>query len=80
MKKDLTTLSNEELIKEFKNRRFFLGIFIGIILTMTIISLINVVNNDIKTTTYLPVIFLPMALMFWKNFSEAKKEIKLRNL
>jgi hypothetical protein len=47
---------------------------------MTIISLINVVNNDIKTTTYLPVIFLPMALMFWKNFSEAKKEIKLRNL
>lgn len=80
MKKDLKTLSNEQLIKEFKSRRFFLGIFIGIILTMSIISLINLANKDIKTTTYLPVIFLPLTLIFWKSFSEAKKETISRKL
>ncbi|MDO5615377.1 MAG: hypothetical protein Q4G16_04245 [Cruoricaptor ignavus] len=80
MKKDLSILSNEELIKEFKNRRFFLGFFLGIILTMAVISIINLINKDVKTTTYLPLIFLPIALMFWNNFKEVKKEMISRKL
>lgn len=80
MKKDLTTLSNEELIKESKNRRFIFGIFLGLILVMIVASIISIFKEKIGASTYVPIVFLPLLIIFWNSFNEVKKEMKLRNL
>lgn len=80
MKKDLTTLSNEELIKESKNRRFIFGIFLGLILVMIVASIISIFKEKIGASTYVPIAFLPLLIIFWNSFNEVKKEMKLRNL
>mgnify|MGYP000929457390 CR=1 FL=1 len=80
MEKDLTTLSNEELIKEYKNRRFILGIFIGMVLVMAIASIISILKEKIGASTYVPVAFLPILIIFWNTFNKAKKEMISRKL
>ena len=80
MKKDLTTLSNEELIKESKNRRFIFGIFLGLILVMIVASIISIFKEKIGVSTYVPIALLPLLIIFWNSFNEVKKEMKLRNL
>ena len=80
MEKDLTTLTNEELIKEYKNRRFIFGIFIGMVLVMVIASIINILKEKIGASTYVPIAFLPLLIIFWNTFNKAKKEMISRKL
>ena len=80
MKKDLTTLSNEELIKESKNRRFIFGIFLGLILVMIVASIISIFKEKIGVSTYVPIAFLPILIIFWNTFNKAKKEMISRKL
>lgn len=80
MEKDLTTLTNEELIKEYKNRRFIFGIFIGMVLVMVIASIISILKEKIGASTYVPIAFLPLLIIFWNTFNKAKKEMISRKL
>ncbi|KRG30550.1 hypothetical protein [Salegentibacter mishustinae] len=79
MKKNLKVLTDDELTKEYRDKATFFSIFLGLIIVMVISSLITIFMNNIMATTFLPLAFLPLLLIFWKGFNEAKKEMKSRN-
>jgi hypothetical protein len=80
MKKDLKTLTDEQLIKEFKNRKIIFGVFLGLILVMVITSIISIVKQKIGASTFLPLAFLGLIFIFWNTLNEAKKEMVFRKL
>lgn len=80
MKKDLSNYSDEELMKEFKSRRLFLGVFIGLIVAMAVTSIVTFLNNKVSATNYIFIAFLPLLMMFWNSYNAAKKEVKSRKL
>lgn len=78
--KDLKTLSDEELLKEYKNRKLIFGTFSVLVLIMVIASVITIINHKIGVSTYLPLTFLPLIILYWNSLNAAKKEINSRNL
>lgn len=80
MKKNLQELSNEELLKEAKKTKFGFGNFIGLGIVMIIISITQIIDNEIKPIAFLPLCFLPIAIMTWKSHKTIEKELKSRNL
>lgn len=78
MEKKLENLTKEELQKEVKNRKFFLGLFLCLVLVMAITSVITIFKKEIGASTYLPLAFLPMVLIFWNNYKNALKELNSR--
>jgi len=80
MKKNLKVLTDAELNKEFKDKSIIFSIFLGLIIVMVITSIISLFMSNIMATTFLPLAFLPLLLIFWKGFNEVKKEMKSRNI
>lgn len=80
MKKNLQELSNEELLKEAKTRRFFFGVYIGLVSVMIVSGIISTLEKGVNVFTFLPVVFLGIALTFWSNYDKVRKELKSRNL
>lgn len=80
MKKNLQELSNEDLLKEAKNTRFVFGIYLGIVMVMMVSGILSTLKKGINPFTFLPVVFLGVAMMFWSNYDKVKKELKSRNL
>lgn len=80
MKKNLQDLSNEELLKEAKNRKFLFGVYLGIIIVMIVSGIITTIKQGVNTFTFLPFAFLGVAMIFWSNYDKVRKELKSRNL
>lgn len=80
MKKNLQELSNEDLLKEAKNTRFVFEIYLGIVMVMMVSGILSTLKKGINPFTFLPVVFLGVAMMFWSNYDKVKKELKSRNL
>ncbi len=80
MKKNLQELSNQELLKEAKNIKFVFGIYLGLVIVMIVSGIITTLKQGVNTFTFLPVVFLGVALMFWSNYDKVRKELKSRNL
>ncbi|MGN5955146.1 hypothetical protein ACP6L2_11110 [Sphingobacterium lactis] len=80
MKKNLQELSDQELLKESKNAKFVLGIFIGVIIVMIISGAISTIKQGINVFTFLPVVFLGIAVAFSSHYSKVKNELKSRNI
>ncbi|WP_028295362.1 hypothetical protein [Olivibacter sitiensis] len=81
MKKiNLTELSNEELLKEAKKRKTTFTFTVASIVLMFIVSIITIIDNDIKVLTFMPVAFIGVAVVTWKQFKLTEKELNHRNL
>lgn len=80
MKKNLQELSNEEILKEAKKTKFAFGIYIGLAIVVIFISVMQIIENEIKPITFLPLCFLPIAIITWKSHKTIEKEVKSRNL
>ncbi|WP_282017998.1 hypothetical protein [Salegentibacter mishustinae] len=80
MKKNLKVLTDDELTKEYRDKATIFSIFLGLIIVMVISSLITLFKNNISAATFLPLAFLPLLFIFWKQFNEVKKEMKSRNI
>ena len=80
MKKNLKVLTDDELTKEYRDKATIFSIFLGLIIVMIISSIISLFKNNISASTFLPLAFSPLLLIFWKQFNEVKKEMKSRNI
>lgn len=80
MDKKLQNLSDEELLKEEKNRKTMFYFFCGLVAVMVVSGIISTVREGVNTFTFLPLAFLGLVVIFWSNYSKIKKEIKTRNL
>ncbi|MBW2960681.1 hypothetical protein [Mesonia aestuariivivens] len=78
--KKLKNLSDEELIKEHKNKSIIFGIFLGLVTIMVISSIITIIKNKIIATTFMPLAFFPLLLIFWNGFKKVRKEKNFRKL
>ena len=80
MKTNLKVLTDDELQKEYRDKSIIFSIFLGLIIVMVISSIITLFMSSIMATTFLPFAFLPLSLIFWKQFNDVKKEMKSRNV
>ncbi|SKB80767.1 hypothetical protein SAMN05660776_3104 [Salegentibacter holothuriorum] len=80
MKKNLKGLTDDELQKEYRDKSIIFSIFLGLIIVMVISSIITLFMSSIMANTFLPLAFLPLLLIFWKQFNNVKKEMKSRNI
>jgi len=81
MKKiNLTELTNEELLKEAKKRKSLFTIQCVIFIIMSMMSIITIVDKDIKVLTFLPIAFAGITIAAWQQHQLMKKELELRNL
>ncbi len=77
--KELSQFSKEELQAEIKKRRFFFGVFIGMLLTMFSVGIYLTTKQGFGIFSILPVAFLPMLMLIRKSTLDAKKELESRN-
>lgn len=78
--KKLTDLTEQELIIEQKKRKS-INISYSFIMGMTIgVTVYGFIKNGLSFFTILPIIFFPIFIINWKNYKEAKNEIKSRNI
>ena len=80
MKKDPQDLSNEELLAQSKNTKLAFVMFIGVIIGMTVISVITTIKQGVHAFSFLPVAFLGVAMVFWGNYDKVRKELKSLNI
>ncbi len=77
--KELSDFSKQELQAEIKKRRFFFGVFIGMLITMFCTGIYLTVKQGFGVFTILPVAFLPLLMLIRKSALDAKKELESRN-
>lgn len=81
MNKNLQELSNDELLKELKKSKLFLGLYLGLVLIMIIAGIISTIKKGVNIFTLMPIPFAFIALtLYWGNYSKVRKELKTRNL
>lgn len=79
MKKNLQELSNEELLKEAKGRKFLFGVYLGLVIVMIVSGIITTIEQGVNTFTFIPLAFLGISMVFLSNYDKVRKEIKSRN-
>jgi hypothetical protein len=67
----------EELKKKEKSLIMTTGILAGIITVMIIVSIFSTIKKGIDFFTFLPMFFLPMLVLNYKNIKKIKSKIKL---
>jgi hypothetical protein len=78
-KEDLSKLSIEELIKEEKKSKPNLIVMLIVIIAMIIMAVLNTIKSGFGIFTFLPIIFLPIALNHWSKNKLIRDEIKSRD-
>lgn len=73
-----TELSNESLSTAFRNRKRILVLYIVAVSLMASVSFFQVIENDIKAITVLPLCFLPIVIANWRTYQSMKKELESR--
>jgi 1,4-dihydroxy-2-naphthoate octaprenyltransferase len=79
-KKELRELSNEELLKNEKKIKAFIGVFSGLLFILFIAIILLSVKKGISVLVATPIALLPLLIVMLNNWNDLKKEIKLRNL
>ncbi|UHO40486.1 hypothetical protein H5J24_11265 [Chryseobacterium capnotolerans] len=74
----LSELSVEELKTELKKRTALLLFFCIILGIMLVACLYVTIKKGIGSLTYMPIAFLPIFLIIWKNQKNVRNEIKSR--
>ena len=76
-KENFSELSTEELIKKKKTMTFTIGLVVGV---LTVMSIITISQNDIGVTPLLVVAFINLPVLIWCNsqVNSMNKELKIR--
>lgn len=79
-KKDLTKLTNEELIVEAQKRKSGYTLFKFVISIMVGLAIFTTVIKGFSFSTVLPIFFLPLAFKTKTDHEKTQNEIKSRKL
>jgi ABC-type antimicrobial peptide transport system ATPase subunit len=79
--KKLTELTNEELLKTNKTTRLVTGILIGVLTTLVVFNIFNIINGAQKWFVLaVPLCLMPIVIINYNSINKLKKELKSRNL
>jgi hypothetical protein len=79
--KKISELSDEELLKKKKTTRFATGMLIGVLGSLFVLNLINIINGKQNWgVIVVPVALMPIVFTSYKSLKEIEKELKLRNV
>ena len=79
--KKISELSDEELLKKKKTTRFATGMLIGVLGSLFVLNLINIINGKQNWgAIVVPVALMPIVFISYKSLKEIEKELKLRNV
>lgn len=78
--KDLSTLDDQQLLKENKIAKTSLIAYAIIFLLMIASAIFTTTVRGVGFFTFFPLFFLPIAVVMWMNSRSYKKEVKSRNL
>jgi uncharacterized membrane protein len=76
--KQLSEMTEEELTKRKKELTFAVVLMAVAILVMTISAIIGYSKKGFSTTTILPLLFMPIAIINLLNLKKIKAELALR--
>ncbi|WP_316772763.1 redox-active disulfide protein 2 [Pedobacter frigiditerrae] len=79
-KKNLSQLSDEELLKNEKIVKTVTGMLAGAIFVLFVINIFLAFKKGFSSLSVIPIALLPIALLNINSLKEIKKEIKSRNL
>ena len=80
MKKvELADLSQEELLREVKNRKSSFILLCVSVSIMVVMAVINLFGKGMGIFTFFPLIFIPIMINGWKKYKEATKEKEIRS-
>ena len=79
-KKNLSELSDEELLKNAKTVKIITSMLAGAIVLLFIINIFLAFKKGFSAMSVIPIAFLPIVLVNVNSLKEIKKEIKARNL
>ncbi|MCO6496765.1 MAG: hypothetical protein J5I50_03785 [Chitinophagaceae bacterium] len=80
MKKDLKELSDAELLKDYKNSKNLLFLYLGLVLVMLVAGVITTIKQGVNAFTFLPFAFMGVLVIYRNSYDKAGKEMKSRNL
>ena len=78
IKDNLKDFNDQELEKEFKNRKSNFTFMIVIFITMIGIAIYGTVMNGVNIFTFFPVFFLPMVINNRSKYKLVEKEVSSR--
>ena len=79
--KKISKLSDKELLKRKKDTRFAIGMLIGVLGSLFVLNLINIINGKQNWGALaVPVALMPIVFISYKSLKEIEKELKLRNV
>jgi hypothetical protein len=76
--KELTDLTEQELIKEEKSQKQLYYFYNGLIGFMIGIAIYSFAKKGFNLFSFLPLIFIPFIIIMNKNYKAIKNEIKRR--
>ncbi|RZK57782.1 MAG: redox-active disulfide protein 2 [Pedobacter sp.] len=79
-KKNLSELSDEELLKNAKTVKMITSMLAGAIFLLFIINIFLAFKKGFSSLSVIPIALLPIVLININSLKEMKKEIKSRNL
>ena len=80
MSKELSEMSLDELKSQEKGQMIIFGVFFGLVLIMVVTGSILTYRKGFTVFTALPIAFLPLVVLFFRNLKKTKAEIRSRNL
>lgn len=79
-KKNLSELSNEELLKNEKSLKTITSMLGGAVFLLFIVNIFLAFKKGFSTMGVIPIALLPIVIVNINSLKEMKKEIKSRNL
>ncbi len=76
--KKLTELSIKELKKNEKNLKMILFAFIGVLFFIIGVIIYSIVKKGMTAIMIIPIILLPLLIIFYNNLNDIKSEIESR--
>ncbi len=76
--KKLTELSIKELKKNEKNLKMILFAFIGVLFFIIGVIIYSIVKKGMTAIMIIPIILLPLLIIFYNNLNNIKSEIESR--
>ena len=81
MKKvEISNLSDDELLREEKNRKSSFILLCVSASILVVMAVINIFGRGMNIFTFFPLIFIPIMINGWKKYKEATNEKEARGM
>jgi membrane protein CcdC involved in cytochrome C biogenesis len=77
-KKTLSEYTDSELHQKLKQSKMFVGVYLGLLIIMIMMSISSIVENIFNASTLMPLFFIPIFLIILLQKKRIQKELESR--